>query len=634
MIEDPQTPGMATDRERLVRQALRELGVRRLLFAIHDASFPSDPDEDVGRGCPGTGASARLLVLLRSLGFTGIQLGPQGLTSRGNPSPYDGTAFSRNVDSLPLASFAAGDLAGTIRPATLRDVVGASGERVEHARARDASERLLDEAFAALEASPRPALTKELASFRAEHANWLERDALYAALSAQNGGRGFRDWKCDRDLFAPPSGRERAAIARQEELAALHHRAIARYAFGQLLAHRAHRAFRGLAASQGIDLYGDLQVGLSDTDTWVYRGLLLRDYVMGAPPSRTTPAGQPWNYPVLDPALYRAARGADIASLPPGPALLLLQTRFDKAFAEYDGLRVDHPHGLVCPWVYRAGTADPLLAVQSGARLFESPDLPDHPALAAYAIARAEQLDRTLPRYADGWVSRLLPEQVERYATIFDRLAATARRHGREARDIACEVLSTIPTPLARVLERERLGRFRVTQKAKLNDATDGYRAEHATLHDWVMVGNHDTPSIWSIVRSLAPSAREQWAQHLAGRLGMTARADLVRHPGLLAHAMVAELFACPAENVMIFFADVFGFEERYNEPGTVSDRNWSLRLPASFERDYASRCATRNALDLPLVLAMALGAAPGRDEHRASLSRALVALSASPSSA
>ena len=40
--------------------ALAELGVKRFLLAIHDVSFPSDPDEDIGRGAPTTRAAARL----------------------------------------------------------------------------------------------------------------------------------------------------------------------------------------------------------------------------------------------------------------------------------------------------------------------------------------------------------------------------------------------------------------------------------------------------------------------------------------------------------------------------------------------------------------------------------------------
>src|SRR5690606_16983826 len=97
--------------------------------------------------------------------------------------------------------------------------------------------------------------------------------------------------------------------------------------------------------------------------------------------------------------------------------------RFRRAFADYHGLRIDHPHGLVCPWVYREDDADRWRAVRQGARLFAAPDLPDHPALARWAIARASQLRRELPRHHDDWVGSLDDDQVGRYATFIDLAA-------------------------------------------------------------------------------------------------------------------------------------------------------------------------------------------------------------------
>src|SRR5690606_20248220 len=108
----------------------------------------------------------------------------------------------------------------------------------------------------------------------------------------------------------------------------------------------------------------------------------------------------------------------------PGPALRLFLLRIDKLFAEFDGVRIDHPHGLVDPWIYRADDPDPLHAIRHGARLFSSPALPDHPELARFAIARPADLDPDPDalRWADGWVRRLTPEQVDRYALLFDAL--------------------------------------------------------------------------------------------------------------------------------------------------------------------------------------------------------------------
>jgi 4-alpha-glucanotransferase len=65
---------------------------------------------------------------------------------------------------------------------------------------------------------------------------------------------------------------------------------------------RAARLLHERMEGAGLKLYGDLQIGISAKDAWAYQGLFLDNYLMGAPPSRTNPEGQPWNYPVLDPA--------------------------------------------------------------------------------------------------------------------------------------------------------------------------------------------------------------------------------------------------------------------------------------------------------------------------------------------
>src|SRR5262249_14113410 len=75
------------EHRRLIAAALAALDVRNLVLGIHDPSFPSEPFEDTGRGSPYTRGATRFLEFIRELGFTGIQLGPQGQTSESNASP-------------------------------------------------------------------------------------------------------------------------------------------------------------------------------------------------------------------------------------------------------------------------------------------------------------------------------------------------------------------------------------------------------------------------------------------------------------------------------------------------------------------------------------------------------------------
>lgn len=608
-----------------VALGLRACGVDKLFLEIHDASFPTNIDEDMGRGTPYADGALQFIAQLARLGFNGLQLGPQGLTSADNPSPYDGTIFSRNPLSLALAPLRREGLLDESDIETLlaaRDRDTRRRERVDYAFAYRSQERAIDIAYRrfcanrAAFAQAVPPIGQELEDFRDTQKQWLEPDALYAVLFALHGRQSWRNWTeasgeahIDKALYHP--ARTREAATRKADLLAAHKQAIERYAFAQLLLHRQHQYLRDACSSLGVKLYADLQIGLSDQDVWAHQGLLLPSYLMGAPPSRTNPMGQPWGFAVLDPGQYRNPDGS------PGPVLDFVRQRIRKIDAEYDGLRIDHPHGWVCPWVYRSDIEDPFLAVQQGARLFSSPNLPNHPALRPFSYVEEDQLDYEGALHADHWVTYLTEEQVDAYAQVFTYLVnpdgGSTQHH-----DLVCEVLSTLPLPLKRVLDRFGLGRFRVLQKVDPHNPTDVYRSERAEPIDWIMLGNHDTPPIWKLVDEwIRNGTSRDRAEDLGNRLVPRGadREQWIRthaeHGGALVHALFADLLISRARNIMVFFADLFGLEEQYNAPGTVNDSNWTMRVPADYEEAYLKRLADDRALNVPYALGIALRA-PG----------------------
>ena len=549
------------------------------------------------------------------LGFHGLQLGPQGETTAHDPSPYDATLFSRSTLSISLARLVDDGLLSRDaldRAAATRPEGGL--QRASHASAHAAVETALATSWQRARADP--GLQERLAAFAIQHAQWLESAELYQVLATSHGDADWRQWpQRDRMLFArdPPED----PAPRRAELRASGTEQIGLFRFAQLVAHEQHRRFRAEAHRLGLRLCGDLQIGISHRDLWSHRNLLLGSIRMGAPPSRTNPEGQAWGYGVLHPDLYGTRAR-------PGPALEFVRRRARKLLDEFDGLRVDHPHGLIDPWVYPAekeGSPDLRAATElrllSPARLFSSPERPE---LARWAIARPEQIDRSQPPYGDGWVRDLTEEQIGRYAMMFDALVDAAADHGLPPSALIVEVLSTQPHPVRRVLERHGLGRFRVTQKASMLDASDVYRSENARPQDWIMVGTHDTEPIWRVAerwteteaaaeraaylsRRLVPDerARSVWAQRVASSARAFARAQL------------ADLFVGPAENVMIFFSDLLGHRETYNRPGTISPENWTLRVPPQFEAEHRRAAREGAALDLPAALATAIRAR-GRD--------------------
>jgi 4-alpha-glucanotransferase len=606
----------------LVRNALATLGLDRIAFQIHDASFPARDFEEVGYGSPCSQGGRDFLAFVAALGFDTLQLGPQGATSDVDASPYDSTLFSRNPLAVALGPLAHDPrwegLIGAERLAAVTAACPAGRSRVHYRFAFEEVQAALSSAYARFSAARtrgQPAaveLSNRLAAFARRHGDWLERDALYEPLCGEHGRPSWQEWRApdgtpdpDQRLWDPTPELAQPARSRRFELAVRHGTAVERYAFVQLLAHEQHARLRADAAGLGLELFADLQAGFSHRDVWAYRALFLRGYRLGAPPSRTNPEGQPWSFPVLDPERYGTADR-------PGPVARFLRARLEKLRSEYDGLRIDHPHGWVCPWVYRSDVPDPFEAVRGGARLFASPDLPDHPRLRAFSRVRPEQLDRSRPRHDDRWVRELDDRQVERYGELFGEFLA-----GPGPRPI-CEVLSTLPHPLARVMERAGLGRLRIAQKADPDRPDDVYRTENAQPADWVMLGNHDTPSIWEVAESWWRSGEiRRRAADLATRLAPEqGREAAARHfgsdPGALVHAMAADLLAGRARHAMVFFPDLLGLPDRYNVPGTVSEANWTLRVPHDYEAGYLARLSRNRALNLPRVLALALRA-PGR---------------------
>ncbi len=609
----------------IIPNALRLLGVRNFTLAIHDAAFPGLSSEDLGRGTPYSQAAGQFFEFAASLGFNSMQLGPQGITTAANPSPYDGSFFSRNPLSLAAQPLIDAENR-LLEAATLARLVSQRPGRME--LVDDRFNRWAQGAVVAeiadsyrldiKESTTAAAKTLDAAynDYRQQN-GWLLPDALYQILWHHYGGRTWKQWgedetaRLDQLLFAPRQGQIKQTKERLEALQRLHATAIDDYCFIQFLLAEQHQSLRRLCHRLGLKLFGDCQIGMSGRDAWRAQAFLLPDYVMGAPPSRTNPLGQPWNYPLLDPRHYYSRDHGQ-----PGPALLFVRQRLNKMAGAFDGLRLDHPHGLICPWVYKANQLDPMHAVQQGARLFASPNLADHPALAGYAIARPEQLNCEQPRYADSWVRALDPGQLLQYGELFFDMMATLKQQWGGTGEIICEILSTQPYPVKRVLQRYGLGRMRVTQKADLSNPADVYRSENAQAEDWLMLGNHDTPPIRQVAEKwLADGSARQQAEYLARRLAIPApeqSAWIERHTldaGALVQAKFADLFLGPAENIMVFFVDLFGGRRSYNRPGTIGQGNWQLRVIPDYKKSYTKNLSTNAVLNIPLALAMALRA-------------------------
>ena len=118
----------------------------------------------------------------------------------------------------------------------------------------------------------------------------------------------------------------------------------------------------------------------------------------------------------------------------------------------------------------------------------------------------------------------------------------------------------------------------------------------------------------WKLVETwFEEGTAKKQAVYLADRLRIP-EADRVKwidkvssDPGAFVQAKFADLFVGPATNVMVFFTDLLGMSQTYNQPGTISDENWSLRIDPDYRGIYRSKAAQNLALNIPGALAMAL---------------------------
>jgi 4-alpha-glucanotransferase len=63
--------------------------------------------------------------------------------------------------------------------------------------------------------------------------------------------------------------------------------------------------------------------------------------------------------------------------------------------------------------------------------------------------------------------------------------------------------------------------------------------------------------------------------------------------------ALIGALFSAGSELLLMPIQDVFGWNERINEPATVTDRNWTTKLPWPIDRfdEVPEACERRDRL-------------------------------------
>lgn len=601
--------------KKLTKKALKVLGKKNFALIIHGNSFPAEPNKNSGFGTPNSHAGEKLIDFASGM-FNAIQLGPAGKTKACDSSPYTGTIFSNNPLFIDLEQLTTKEWHNILSEDTYEKVCWQNPNRDTNKTAYSyiykAQDEALKEAFTNFKNLNNKKLNKELEKFKAENAFWLEKDAMYEALSIENQNDYWPNWKnpIDKILYNPKTEEEKKqAFIREKEIKLKYVDEMNFYAFCQFIIAKQNEKTSKYALKHDIKMIADRQVAFSDRDSWAYQSLFLDGWMLGCPPDYFSKSGQAWGFPVVNPEKMFNEDGTL------GEAGLLLKNLYKKMFKENPGgVRIDHIVGLIDPWVYKAGKNP--MPEQGAGRLYSSPE---HPELSKFAIAKMEDLNLEIGSDKEKRVKQLTKEQVKKYGAMIEKIViAAAKEEGLDKDAIVCEDLGTLTFPVESVMREYDLQGMKLTQFVKPDKPLHPYRCCNIVPRAWAMVGTHDNEpiSMWAdeminthtgylhvknLVDDLWPDATQQQKDDIIVKMTQDA--------SFLIQTKFVEIFASQAENIQVFFTDFFGVKDVYNKPGTSGDKNWSLRLPDNYEEIYKDVLTfkNKNGLNLPFILKLAI---------------------------
>ncbi len=607
------SPFSSVEAKNIIKEALKVLGKKHFAFIAHANSFPAESGKNTGFGSSNSNAAKKLMDFLSGV-FTDVQLGPSGKTKSIDASPYTGTIFSNNPLFIDLEQLTTDEWFNILSVETYNKITennpNKDTNKTAYSYIFNEQEKALKEAFENFKKLDNAELKLKFEEYKEKNKFWLEKDSLYEALIIENGNDYWPMWKSETDkcLFNPQNDEQKVQYEKRiKELEEKYADVIEYYSFCQFVISVQNEKTREYAQSRGLKMIADRQVAFSDRDNWAYQAYFLKGWCLGCPPDYFSEDGQAWGFPVMDPEKLFNPDG----SL--GEGGLLMKELYKKMFTENPGgVRIDHMVGLIDPWVYVAGRKP---KIEEGAgRLYSSPE---HPVLSRYAIATMDDLNNEVEADKEERIIKLTPEQVRKYGRLVEKIViGAAEEVGLDKDSIVCEDLGTLTMPVVSVMKEYDLQGMKLIQFVVPEKPMHPYRCKNINERCWAMVGTHDNEPIamWAnatvhteagylngknLAEDLYPDANDAEREQIAVRCSNDAE--------FLTQNKLIELFACKAENIQIFFTDFLGLYDVYNRPGTSGDSNWSLRIPDNYEEVYCNNLKSGKALNLPLILKLAI---------------------------
>ncbi|HVN30142.1 MAG TPA: 4-alpha-glucanotransferase [Candidatus Binataceae bacterium] len=415
---------------------------------------------------------------------------------------------------------------------------GDSSRRIARERYVAIKRELLERAFEAFASRARVRERRALDDFIAENSYWIHDYALFRALKDHFDFRSWDEWPSEL------AHREQGALASaRHELA----QSVHKYCWLQYIAHRQWKQVRDYAKERGVFIGGDLAFspGRDSDAVWTRQSDFDLTRTIGTPPDAFSETGQRWGLPMPNWTAMRA------------DGFQLWRSRARHARALYDLVRIDHVVGLYRTFSF--GADDPVTVK-----------------------------------------GKFMPEEEEDQRAQGEAVLNAIKEEAGDMQLIA-EDLGTVPKWVRKSLTELDIPGYKVMQWERDWDAADQpFRkpADYPAL-SLATTGTHDTVALtlWWRAQPIEERARLVKDFALDGRVNVRAPLGM---PVL--NEILRALYAAPSMITVLPIQDLFGWCARINLPGTVSEANWTYRLPIPFERMTNSHSIQSRAHDLKAI--------------------------------
>ena len=580
------------------KEALDVLGVKNLSLILQGSSFPAG-NRDFYIGSFFNDKATELNSFVSMFGFNSIQLGPNGLISRKDVSPYGGQAFSQNYLFTDLNKLSTDAYANIVDEKTLDSFKNTKelGDETNFQKAFDAYDNVMYSAYRSLNHKSKNGdkkaikLKSEFEQYKSNSDSWLETDALYDTLKTRvYNNKSIKHWSdLDKNLVMhinnPDSLSHKEAKKRTSELKEQYKPDIELFKFKQFIYDKQLKDFNKENSAK-IDLIGDALVGFSEADVWGNPSAFLDGYSLGCPGGGPNNSHQVWNIPVVDPKKLFDKNG----KLLEGGKLI--ERKFEHILKNAKTVRIDHAIGLLDPWIYEKSS----IRKEQDGSIFTN----------GQNVSNLPHLD---------------PEK--NYSKVIDKIILPLlNKYKVDKNDVVWEDLGA----------QTDLFKHKYYKELKLPGIKNlkWAQAEKTDPRNWWLVGSHDNPPLSFDIDSRYvkyvrpeengghPSNEAFKPLYLAGFL-YPSWSNEQRHPVVLdirhdprerLKYKFVEMLA-NGKNIQVSFMDFFGLNKVYNYMGTQDARNWKLRLTSQFDKDYyntlESRSKDKIALNMPELLSAAL---------------------------